>query len=222
MANILVTGAAGSLGQTVVAYLTSLGHRVAAVDLAPLPETGAAAVRLGGIDLTDVDAVTHAYARAATELGSIEAVVNIAGGFTWETLADGAIDSFDAMYRINLRTAAISSRAALAHLTAGGAIVNVGAAAAQRAATGMAAYAASKAGVQALTQALADELVGRGIRVNAVLPTIIDTPANRNDMPDADTAEWVRPQSVAKVIAFLISPESGSITGEGIRLSLAG
>jgi NAD(P)-dependent dehydrogenase (short-subunit alcohol dehydrogenase family) len=111
----------------------------------------------------------------------------------------------------------------LPHLVeSGGAIVNVGAAAAANPATGMAPYTASKAGVAALTASLADELRGRSVRVNAVLPTIIDTPANRADMPDADTSAWVKPSSIARVIAFLISPEAGSITGASVPLSLAG
>jgi len=137
-------------------------------------------------------------------------------------VADGSIESWDRMYGMNLRTAAISSKAALSHLSTGGAIVNVGAAAAADAAMGMAPYAASKAGVMALTQVLADELRDKGIRVNAVLPTIIDTPTNRKDMPEADTAAWVKPEAAAKVIAFLLSDESACVTGVGIKLSLAG
>ena len=123
---------------------------------------------------------------------------------------------------MNLRSAALSCRAALKHLRAGAAIVNVGAAAAANAATGMAPYAASKAGVMALTQSLADELKAKGVRVNAVLPTIIDTPANRNDMPDADRSAWVRPEAAARVIAFLLSDDAGCVTGTGIPLTLAG
>ena len=86
----------------------------------------------------------------------------------------------------------------------------------------MGAYAASKAGVAALTQALSAELKDRAIRVNAVLPTILDTPANRKDMPDADTGEWVSPEAAAQVVSFLLGEGSRCVTGEGIRLSLGG
>jgi NAD(P)-dependent dehydrogenase (short-subunit alcohol dehydrogenase family) len=176
----------------------------------------------GGVDLAEEDAVAEAYRKVVSVLGSPGGVVNIAGGFVWETVADGSLDSFDRMYRMNLRTAAVSCRAAIPMLAEGSAIVNVGAAGAVRPGTGFAAYAASKTGVHALTESLAEELKGKGIRVNAVLPTIIDTPTNRADMPDADTSTWVRPEAAARVIAFLLSAESGAITGAAIPLCLAG
>lgn len=218
---IIVAGGFGALGRAVCADLIARGHQLAAVDLAPVPE-GFDGAGFGGVDLADADAVSAAYASAAGALGGLDGVVNVAGGFLWETVADGSIDSWDRMYRMNLRTAAISSRAALAHLSTGGAIVNVGAAAAANVATGMASYAASKAGVMALTEGLADELRGKGVRVNAVLPTIIDTPTNRKDMPDADFSAWVSPASAAKVIAFLLSDEAASVTGVGVKLSVGG
>jgi NAD(P)-dependent dehydrogenase (short-subunit alcohol dehydrogenase family) len=217
----IVAGGFGALGRAVCAELAARGSQVAVIDLAPAPVefTGIAA---GGVDLADEGAVTTAYAKVVGELGGLDGVVNVAGGFLWETVADGSIDSWDRMYRMNVRTAAISCRTSLGHLGRGGAIVNVGAAAASNVAAGMAPYAASKAGVMALTQGLADEVRERGIRVNAVLPTIIDTPVNRSDMPDADTTNWVRPESAAKVVAFLLSVDAGPVTGEGIRLSLGG
>lgn len=218
--HVIVTGGAGALGRAVVAHLAGLGHKVAIVDLAELNDGGPADVVIGGTDLGSESAVQAAFARAAQAMDGVDAVVNIAGGFTWQTVEDGAIDEFDAMYRINTRTAAVSARSAIAHLRPGGAIVNVGAAAAQRAGVGMAPYAASKAGVMALTQALAEEFADRKIRVNAILPTIIDTPANRQDMPDVDPDDWVAPEAAAKVIAFLISDDSSCITGEGLRLSI--
>ena len=221
MSKVIVAGGFGALGRAVCADLARRGHSVAVVDLSPAPE-GFEGVAFGGVDLTDEGAVATAYASAAQALGGLDGVVNIAGGFLWETVADGSIDSWDRMYSMNLRTAAISSRTALAHLARGGAIVNVGAAAAMSVAAGMAPYAASKAGVMALTEGLADELRPKGIRVNAVLPTIIDTPINRNDMPDADGSAWVSPASAAKVIAFLLSDESASVTGVGIKLSVGG
>jgi len=223
MTVVVVTGAFGALGRAVVSELVGRGYRVAAVDVAPAPAQTDAALALGGVDLTDEPAVIAAYHTVAEKLGGLDALVNIAGGFTWEPVETGSIDSWEAMFRINLRTAAASSRAALPHLLKnGGAIVNIGAAGAIQPGTGMAPYAASKAGVRALTESLAEELRGKKVRVNAILPTIIDTPANRSSMPDADTSAWVRPQSAAKVIAFLISDEASAITGASLPLSLAG
>jgi NAD(P)-dependent dehydrogenase (short-subunit alcohol dehydrogenase family) len=175
------------------------------------------------VDLADEPAVNAAYAEVVKQLGSLDGLVNIAGGFTWEPVFGGSIDSWDRMFRINLRTTAASSRAALPYLVkSGGAIVNVGTAGSINPGTGMAPYAASKAGVRALTESLAEELRPKNVRVNAITPTIIDTPANRASMPDADTSAWVRPEAAAKVIAFLLSAESGAITGASLPLSLAG
>lgn len=217
MGQVIVTGALGALGRAVVTTLRARGHRVAAIDLAD--GASDADIAIGGIDLTDAPAVADAFARAAAALGGVTALINIAGGFTWEPVETGSPEGWDAMYRINLRTAAIASRAVLTHLKTG-AIVNVGAAAATRPGLGMAPYAASKAGVMALTESLAEELKARGIRVNAILPTILDTPGNRADMPDADTSEWVTPVSAANVMAFLISDDAAAVTGVGIKLSL--
>jgi NAD(P)-dependent dehydrogenase (short-subunit alcohol dehydrogenase family) len=223
MAVVIVTGAFGALGREVVAELSARGHQVAAVDVAPAPAGFAAALTLGGIDLTDEVAVERAYAEVAGTFGGIQGLVNVAGGFVWEPVEGGSLDSWDRMYRINLRTATVSTRAAIPHLlNGGGAVVNVGAAGAAQPGAGMAPYAASKAGVRALTESLADELRARKVRVNAVLPTIIDTPTNRADMPDADTSDWVQPRAAARVIAFLLSDEAGAITGASIPLSLAG
>jgi NAD(P)-dependent dehydrogenase (short-subunit alcohol dehydrogenase family) len=222
MANIIVAGGLGTLGRAIVAELAERKHRVAVVDLADGGLEGSASV-LGGVDLTDPGAVDGAYAKAAVDLGKIDGLVNVTGGFLWETIADGAPESWDSMYRMNLRSAAVSCRAILPHLGGrGGAIVNVGAAAASPAGLGMAPYAASKAGVTALTESLAEELRGKGIRVNAILPTIIDTPVNRRDMPDADTSAWVSPAAAARVVAFLLSDDSAAVTGIGIKLSLRG
>ena len=138
---------------------------------------------------------------------------NIAGGFAWEKVQDGSTDTWDRMYQMNVRTAVAASQAALAHLPDGGRIVNIGANGAVKAGAGMGAYAASKAGVMRFTEALAEELKGRGITVNALLPSIIDTPANRADMPDADFSAWVQPAQLADAIVFLLSDKASAITG---------
>src|SRR5690606_37346969 len=104
-----------------------------------------------------------------------------AGGFAWEKVEGGSLDTWDKLYQMNLRTAVAATQAALPHLPDGGRIINIGANGAVKAGAGMGAYAASKAGVMRLTEALAEELKPRGITVNALLPSIIDTPANRAD-----------------------------------------
>lgn len=223
MSFVIVTGAFGALGRVVVAELTKRGFTVAGVDLAPAPADYPAALALGGVDLTDETAVAAAYVTVAKQFGRIDGLVNIAGGFIWEPVETGSVESWDKMFRINLRTAVASSHAALPYLLRhGGSIVNVGAAGALQPGAGMAPYAASKAGVRALTESLAEEMRGKKVRVNAVLPTIIDTEVNRASMPDADTSGWVRPEAAAKAIAFLLSDEAGAVTGASLLLSLAG
>ncbi|MGH6992781.1 MAG: SDR family oxidoreductase, partial [Caulobacteraceae bacterium] len=146
-------------------------------------------------------------------LGGIDALINLAGGFLFEKIEGGTAESFERMYRINLATCANMCRAALPHLVrTGGRIVNVGAGGAVKAGAGMAAYGAAKSGVHRLTEALAAELKGK-VAVNAVLPSIIDTPANRADMPRADFSRWVAPADLAKAIAFLASDEARAVTG---------
>lgn len=210
---VAVTGAAGALGREAVARLGAAGWAVAGIDIGPVAGDDVA-LALGGVDLTDEQAMATAAARIEGELGRLDGLVNIAGGFTWETVSDGSVATWDRLYQMNLRTALVTSRALLPLLRVnGGAIVNIGAAAAVKAAAGMGAYAASKAGVARLTEALAEELKDEGVRVNAILPSILDTPANRKDMPDADFSRWVSAGQLAEVIAFLLSPAATPITG---------
>ncbi|MFA5938906.1 MAG: SDR family NAD(P)-dependent oxidoreductase [Sinimarinibacterium sp.] len=209
---IVITGALGALGRGVAEAAAAAGATVVAVDRVDgQPPRGAQA--WPALDLGDAQATLIALAAIAARHGRIDALVNIAGGFRWETLADGSPDTWDQLYQINVRTAVNACRGALPHLGAGGRIVNIGAAGAVKAAAGMGAYAASKAGVARLTEALAEELKDREITVNAVLPSIIDTPANRADMPSADHSRWVRPQELAEVILFLLSGRASAVTG---------
>lgn len=207
------------LGQAVAKAAAGQGARLALIDFAKdapvgLP-SGPDVLVLGGVDLTDAVQSGAAMDAVADRFGGVDALLNIAGGFTWETLQDGSIASWPAMYRLNVLTAANACRAAVPHLkrSAAGRIVNVGSAAALKAAMGMGAYAAAKAGVHSLTQALAEELKGDGVTVNAVLPSIIDTPTNRADMPAADFAAWVAPDDLASVMLFLASEAAVAVTG---------
>jgi NAD(P)-dependent dehydrogenase (short-subunit alcohol dehydrogenase family) len=213
---IAVTGAFGILGTAVVQALLAQGAAVAAIDRADAPRDpatlGAASLH-GGVDLGDAGAAKAAFDAIARAHGGLHGVVNIAGGFRWEKVAGASLEGWDAMYQMNLRTAVAACQAALAHLPDGGRIINIGANGAVKAGAGMGAYAASKAGVMRMTEALAEELKDRAITVNALLPSIIDTPANRKDMPDADFARWVQPAQLAAAIVFLLSDQADAITG---------
>ena len=214
-----VTGAFGVLGSAVARAAADQGARLALIDFAKeapagLP-SGPDVLVLGGVDLTDAAAAGAAIDAVAEHFGGLDALVNVAGGFAWETHEGGDWRTWHRLFLMNVQTAANASRAAIAHLkhSAAGRIVNVGANGALKASLGMGPYAASKAGVHSLTQALAEELKGEGVTVNAVLPSIIDTPANRADMPKADFASWVRPQELAAVMLFLASVEASAVTG---------
>ncbi len=215
---IAITGAFGALGTAIVQAAHAAGARIAAIDHAAsaptaLQQEGVHA--LGGCDLADAAAAQRAIDTAATTLGGLDALINVAGTFRWQTLEGGDLDTWDLLYRVNLRTAAAASKAALPHLrrSTAGRIVNIGANAAQKAGAGMGAYAASKAGVARLTEALAEELKDTTITVNAVLPSILDTAANRQDMPDADFSRWVKPAQLADVVVFLLSDRAAAVTG---------
>ena len=211
---IVVTGGFGALGVATVCAALDAGARVVAIDRAEPPAAGVGqATCIGGVDLADADAAKRAIDAAAKALGGLDGLVNIAGTFRYETLADGGVGTWDLLYRINLRTAVAASRAVLDHLQAGGRIVNIGAASALKAGAGVGAYTASKSGVMRFTEALAEELKGRDITVNAVLPSILDTAPNRADMPKADFSRWVKPEQLAGIIVFLLSEPAAAITG---------
>ncbi|HEY0598557.1 SDR family NAD(P)-dependent oxidoreductase [Brevundimonas sp.] len=211
---IAITGGHGVLGQAVAAAAVDRGLNVAVIDHAAHGAAPGGVLNLGGVDLTDATAAEDAMAAVIGRFGHLDALLNIAGGFVWQTV-DDAEPAWARMFALNLTTALNATRAALPHLkrSAEGRIVNVGANAALKSAAGMGAYAASKAGVHRLTESLAEELKSTSVTVNAVLPSILDTAQNRADMPDADPAKWVQPSDLAQVMLFLASPESRAITG---------
>jgi len=218
---IVVTGASGALGRVVAEAALARGARVAGVDhaVSQIPTT-ANRIELGGVDLSDAAQAKKAIDAVAAHFGRCDALINIAGGFAFETVADGDPKTWQRMYALNVLTALNASRAAIGYLSAHGAgrIVNVGAMGALQAGAGMGAYAASKAGVHRLTEALAAEWKGK-ITVNAVLPSTIDTPANRASMPRADFGKWVTPQELAEVILFLASDAASAVTGALLPMS---
>lgn len=211
---VAITGGHGVLGRAVLEAALADGLKVAVIDHAMGHPTPDGVLEVGGVDLTDPAQAGQAIAAVIGRFGRLDALLNIAGGFVWQT-TDDADPAWERMHALNVTTALNASRAALPHLKASdeGRIVNVGSAAALKAGAGMGAYGAAKAGVHALTQALAEELKATSVTVNAVLPSIIDTPANRKDMPDADPAQWVAPGDLAAMILFLASPQSRAMTG---------
>ncbi len=218
----IVTGGTGVLGAAVVRTFLSAGARVAVPhrtpgDLEALREAAGAgreSMLTGAVvDLTDEAAVADYYARVAKD--GLDVLVNAAGGFAGGTPAHETPWSvWQSQLDVNLKTAVLSSRAAVPHLLErGGSIVNVASRAAVENGKNAAAYAASKRGVLLLTEGMAAELRDRNVTVNAVLPSTIDTPANRKAMPKADFSKWVRPEDIARVILFLAGPDARIVSG---------
>jgi NAD(P)-dependent dehydrogenase (short-subunit alcohol dehydrogenase family) len=218
---VIVTGASGALGKVVAEVALARGARVAGIDHAPSQIAASAnRIELGGVDLTDPAQAKAAIDAVAARFGRLDALLNIAGGFAFETVAEGDTKTWQRMYALNVLTALNASRSAIPHLIASpaGRIVNVGAMGALQAGSGMGPYAASKAGVHRLTEALAAEWKGK-ITVNAVLPSTIDTSANRASMPKANFAKWVTPQELADVMLFLAGDAASAVTGALLPVS---
>ena len=211
---LVITGGHGVLGRAVLEAALPDGLNVALIDHAKGQAAPDGVLELGGVDLTDSAAATQAVSAVVERFGRLDALLNIAGGFVWQTV-DDAEPAWDRMFALNVTTALNATRAALPHLKRSdeGRVVNVGANGALKAAAGMGAYAASKAGVPRLTASLAEELKSTSVTVHAVLPSILDTAQHRKDMPDADPVKWVQPSDLARVMLFLASPDSRAITG---------
>lgn len=223
---VVITGAGGNLGRAVADAFAAQGDRLVlverhaeALEKAYGKETPHLAVAADLLDRAQLDAV---LARAVERFGRVDVVCNLVGGFrmgqdvhetddaTWDFLGD-----------INVRALVQVARVFVPHLLAhgGGAMVNVGAFAALRGGARMGAYAAAKSAVIRLTESMAAELRERNVRVNCVLPTIIDTPENRKDMPDTDPSRWVAPAALADVIAFLASDAARAVHGAALPVT---
>lgn len=223
--SVLITGGFGALGAAVARKFAGQGATLALIDRVAAPawareEFPAPHLLRGAVDLADAQAAATAVREISEHSGGLEVLVNVAGGFTWQPLAGGSPEVWDAMFTMNLRTAVNVCIAALPYLSSQGRgrIINIGAGAAGRAVAGMGAYAASKAGVERLTEALAEELKERHITVNSVLPGTLDTARNRADMPAADFSRWVAPEAVADVVVFLASEAARAVNGAAIRV----
>ena len=214
---IIVTGGFGALGSAVGRAAVTAGARVALIDHAKKRRGGGVkgALDIGDVDLRDASSAQEGIAKAVAAFEGLDGIVNVAGGFAWETLEEGALETWDRLYALNVKTAVTATKAALPHLleSPAGRVINVGAAGALKAGAGFGAYTASKSGVMRFTESLAEELKPTAVTVNAVLPSILDTPANRAEMGDAHADKWVKLEELAAVILFLLSDEARAVTG---------
>lgn len=218
-ATALITGAMGGLGRSEAEHFVADGWRV----VAPARSAGDAAtadhldLEIIEADVTDPAAVQRAVRLAASDAAApLRAVVNLVGGYAGGArVHETPIDDFERQFELNLRPTYLVTQAALEHLRPEGAIVCVASRAAVHPFAGAAGYIASKAAVIAFAQAVAVEYRD-AVRCNVVLPSVIDTPANRSAQPDADHSRWVSPERIAAVIRFLCDEASSSISGAAI------
>ncbi|MDH4040865.1 MAG: SDR family NAD(P)-dependent oxidoreductase [Gammaproteobacteria bacterium] len=208
---VVITGAAGSLGQATAAKARQCGAHVIGLDIVAATSLANTDEYLQ-LDLLDREATLACF----KSLGKLDVLVNIAGGFAMGDAAfDPGSEQWDRMFRLNVDTMRNATMGAVPLLQAGGggAIVNIGALGALSGQAAMSAYCCAKSSVMKLTESLSEELKNKGVNVNAVLPSIIDTAPNRKDMPDADFSRWVSPAQLAEVICFLASPAASAIHG---------
>ncbi|MDK2742507.1 MAG: SDR family oxidoreductase [Nitrospira sp. BO4] len=216
---VLIAGGGGALGHTVVPAFVRAGARVISVD-----RHGSAGQPDGWVavaaDVTDESDVRRLVEEVVRMEGRIDALVNLVGGFALGRAAETDVPLWQRMLTLNLTSAFLLSKAVMPHMLGrrSGRIVHVAARAAVEPFPGAAAYIVSKSGLVALIRALATELAGSGVMVNGILPTTIDTPANRNSMPDVDPSTWVKPESVAQALIYLASDEASQINGAVIPM----
>jgi NAD(P)-dependent dehydrogenase (short-subunit alcohol dehydrogenase family) len=209
---VLITGGAGALGQTVVPAFVSTGASVILGDRTPVQVPGITALKA---DFTDQTQVRNLVDEVIGTSGRLDALINLVGGFATGRLVETDVSLWQRMLTMNLTSAFLLSQAVLPSMLqhGQGRIVHVAARAALEPFAGAAAYIVSKAGLIGLIRTLSAELEGSGVTVNAVLPSTIDTPANRQAMPAADPSKWARPDSIAHTLTFLASDAASQING---------
>ena len=215
---VLITGAAGALGSACADYFADQGARLALLDIVTIDGPHFSRT----CDLNDTDACRAVAEEIEREVGPIHVVCNIAGGFAMgEAVHETKAETWDFLMGLNAHSVLNMARAVIPHMLKRGAgkVVNIGAGAGQHGVAQLGAYSASKSVVIRLTESMAGELKTSGINVNCILPSVIDTPANRKSMPDADFATWVRPEAMAEVIGFLASPAADPIHGAALPVT---
>ena len=226
---VLITGATGAVGKAVSAHMAAAGYRLvltarsheSLIDLASQLRTDKDRVMTHPADITDSDSV-HQLLKAIEKRGSgVDILVNTAGGWKGgKPLEDVTDAEWDATLLLNLQTAFLVNRAVIPHMVQRkwGRIINISSKAAVSPGPRQAAYNVSKTAVIALTQSISVEYRRKGIAANVILPSIIDTPTNRKQMPDADYSRWVTPGQLAELILFLCTEEGGSLNGASIPM----
>lgn len=215
---VVVTGAAGALGSATAAHFADAGAALALLDVAAID--GSHYSRR--CDLTDAEACRAAVTAIEQDVGPIYVLANIAGGFAMgEAVHETSTKTWDFLMGLNAHSVLNMARAVVPGMLSrgGGRIVNIGAIPGQHAVGQLGAYSASKSVVIRLTEAMSAELKEHGINVNCILPSVIDTPANRQGMPDADFDKWVKPADMAKVIGFLASDAAAPIHGAALPVT---
>jgi NAD(P)-dependent dehydrogenase (short-subunit alcohol dehydrogenase family) len=216
---VVIAGGRGALGQTVTPAFARAGARVVVIDRHAAKQSQADDFGIDA-DVTDETSVARAVSQALEHAGRLDCLVNLVGGFAAGRLADTSPATWNSMVSLNLTAAYLLSRAMIPHLSArrAGRILHIAARAGQDPFPGAAAYIVAKAGLMTMIRVLALELAGSGITINGILPTTIDTPANRTSMPKADPSIWVKPEAIAEVLLFLASDAAGDINGALIPL----
>ena len=222
----IITGGTGGLGKEVLSVFLKEGAKVFTTyiirdqlgDCMTLKEEYGERLTYGKADVTKARDMAKVTERTIQKFGRVDFLINIVGGFAMAKITDTDETMWNKMINMNLSSVFISSKAVLPRMMKQkyGRIINIGARPAIKGASKMSAYGASKAGVLNLTQSMADELSDYNINVNAIIPGTIDTPTNRQDMPKADHAKWVKPEEIAEVMVFLCSREGDPISGAAV------
>jgi NAD(P)-dependent dehydrogenase (short-subunit alcohol dehydrogenase family) len=222
----IITGGTGALGRAVVLAFLEEGAKVACTYIvdkeleqcSSLIKNYESNLVFVQADVTKEKPVAETVRKTLERFGRIDILVNIVGGFAYAKVLDTDEKTWDSMMNVNLKSTFLCSKAVLPHMIKQnyGKIINISSRPALKGSSGVGAYAASKAGVLNLTETIADEVRDYEINVNAILPSTIDTPVNRRDMPEADFSKWVKPEEIARVIGFLVSDDSKAISGAGI------
>ncbi len=222
----IITGGTGALGRSVVSAFAEEGARVICTyviekekrECLSLTKNNKDRIYYISADVTKEYHVSRLTKKCIDKYKRIDILVNIVGGFVYSNIVDTDEKTWDHMMNINLKSAFLCSKGVLPQMIKQnyGKIVNISSRPALKGSAGVGAYSASKSGVLNLTETIADEVKDYNINVNAILPSTIDTPANRRDMPDEDFSKWVKPDEMARVILFLASDDSKPISGAGI------